>query len=205
MPVALYGTKVGMTRVYDGDVESAVTVIEVQPNEVVEVKTEDKHGYAALKVAVGQPKNKNKMTKAIAGEYKRADVAPRRFLREIPVVDGVELGGKVTVEALDLEASIDVSSQSKGRGFTGAMKRHNFAGQPDSHGVSKSHRGVGAIGCRMDPGRVFKGKKMPGHYGNDKVTVKNLKIVSVDPERNIVVIRGSVPGPNGGLVNIRQK
>ena len=205
MAVEVYGTKVGMTRIYDGDVETAVTVVEVLPNEVVEVKSADKHGYDALKVAVGQKKSKNKVTKALAGEYKKADVAPRRFLREIPAVDGVEVGGKVAADVLNVEAAVSVSATSKGRGFAGGMKRHNFAGHNDSHGATKSHRGVGAIGCRMDPGKVFKGKKMPGHYGNAEVTVKNLKIVSVDLEKNIVVIRGAIPGPNGGLVNISQK
>lgn len=203
MAVAIYGTKVGMTRVYDGDVETPVTVIEVQPNEVVEVRTKDKHGYDAFKVACG-PKKK-KLSKALAGEYKKADVAPRRFLREIPAVDGVEIGGRVTVEVINAEANVDVHANSKGRGFAGGMKRHNFAGQPASHGVTKSHRGVGAIGCRMDPGKVFKNKKMPGHYGDKQITVSNLRIVKVDAENNLLLIKGSVPGPNGGLVNISQR
>lgn len=191
-----------MTRVYDGDVETPVTVIEVQPNEVVELRTEEKHGYAAFKVACG-PKKK-KTTKALAGEFKKADVAPRSFLREIPAVDGVELGGKVGVDVINPEAKVHVRAQSKGRGFAGVMKRYNFAGQPASHGVTKSHRGPGAIGCRMDPGRVFKNKKMPGHYGNKYITVSNLRVVKVDAENNLLLIKGSIPGPNGGLVNISQ-
>lgn len=191
-----------MTRVYDGDVETPVTVIEVQPNEVVELRTQDKHGYEAFKVACG-PKKK-KITKALAGEFKKADVAPRRFLREIPSVDGVELGGKVTVDVINPEAKVQVRAASKGRGFAGVMKRHNFAGQPASHGVTKSHRGPGAIGCRMDPGRVFKNKKMPGHYGDKFITVSNLRVVKVDAENNLLLIKGSIPGPNGGLVNISQ-
>ena len=202
MPVALWGTKVGMTRIYDGDVAVPVTVVEIQPNEVVEVKTEDKHGYTGLKVACG-PK-KRKTSKALAGEYKKADVAARRFLREVPEVDGVELGGKLTVESLNAEASVDVSGTSKGRGFAGVMKRWNFGGGRDGHG-GKRPRGGGSIGCRMDPGKVFKNKKMAGHYGDERITVRNLAIVKIDPENNLVVIKGSIPGPNGGLVNIRQK
>ena len=204
MSVAVWGTKVGMTRIYDGDQETPVTVVQVDPNEVVEVKTEEKHGYAALKVACGPLKNKNKVSKALAGEYAKADVAARRFLREIPVVDGVEAGGKVTVEALSLEGTCDVVGTSKGRGFAGVMKRHGFSGLPATHGA-KGHRHGGSIGCRMDPGKVFKNKRMPGHFGAERVTIKNLQIVKIDAEENLVLIRGSIPGPNGGLVSIRQK
>lgn len=201
MSVAIYGTKVGMTRVYNGDTAIAVTVVEVQPNDVVEIKTAEKHGYAALKVAVGP--RKRKPTKPLAGEYKKADVAPRRFLREIPVVDGVELGGRVSVEALNTELMVDVTGIMKGRGFTGVMKRHNFSGHKATHGTAK-HRGPGAIGCRMDPGKVFKNKKMAGHWGDEQVTIRNLRIVSVDSEKNLVVLQGAIPGPNGGLVAIKQ-
>jgi large subunit ribosomal protein L3 len=202
MAVALYGTKLGMTRVYDGDTAIAVTVVEVQANEVVEVKSAEKHGYAALKVAVGP--RKRKPTKAIAGEYKKADVAPRRFLREIPVVDGAEAGGKVTLEILEVGKIIDVTGLIKGRGFTGVMKRHNFSGHKATHGTAK-HRGPGSIGCRMDPGKVFKNKRMAGHWGDEQVTVRNLKIVSVDKEKNLVIVQGAIPGPNGGLVSIKQR
>ncbi|MHC5067936.1 MAG: 50S ribosomal protein L3 [Planctomycetota bacterium] len=201
MSVALYGTKVGMTRVFDGDVAVPVTVIQVDPNEVVEIKSADKHGYAALKVACG-PK-KRKLSKSVSGEFKKADVAPRRFLREIPLVDGVEVGGRVGVDVLTAETNCDVTATSKGRGFAGVMKRYNFAGGPATHG-SQFHRRPGSIGCRMDPGKVFKNKKMPGHYGVEQVTVRNLSIVKVDIENNLVLIKGAVPGPNGGLVSIRQ-
>ena len=199
----LYGTKVGMTRVFDGDVVVPVTVIQVMPNEVVEVKTLDKHGHDALKVAVG-PKRR-KPSKSIAGEFKKADVSPRRFLREIPVPANVEskAGVKLTVELLDTKKLVDVIGLIKGRGFTGVMKRHNFKGHKMTHG-SMSHRGPGSIGCRMDPGRVFKNKRMAGHYGDEQVTVKNLKIVTIDAESHLVVIKGAIPGPNGGLVAIKQ-
>lgn len=201
MAVALYGTKIGMTRVYDGDIALPVTVVQVEPNEVVEVKSAERHGYSALKVACGQLRRK--ASKPLAGEFKKADVAPRRFLREVPSVDGVELGGKVTVAALDPSKRCDVIGSSKGRGFAGVMKRHNFAGSRDSHGA-ELHRSPGAIGCRMDPGKVFKGKKMAGHYGDARITVRNLAIIRVDAEQNLVLVKGAIPGPNGGLVAIRQ-
>ena len=207
MSVALYGTKVGMTRVFDGDVAVSVTVIEVLSNDIVEVKTAEKHGHAALKVAVG-PKRR-KPSKPIAGEFKKADVAPRRFLREIPVpaADGKPVeskpGLKLTVALLDQKKLVDVSGIIKGRGFTGVMKRHNFSGHKMTHG-SMSHRGPGSIGCRMDPGRTFPGLRMAGHWGNEQVTIKNLKIVSIDAEQHLVAIKGAIPGPNGGLVAIKQ-
>jgi large subunit ribosomal protein L3 len=206
MSVALYGTKVGMTRVFDGDVAVSVTVIEVLTNDIVEVKTVEKHGHAAVKVAVGD--KKRKPSKALAGEYKKADVAPRRYLREIPIPEGfkqeeVKPGAKLQVTLLDAKKLVSVTGQTKGRGFTGVMKRHNFSGHKMTHG-SMSHRGPGSIGCRMDPGRVFKNMKMAGHYGDEQVTVRNLKIVNIDAESNLLVIRGAIPGPNGGLVAIKQ-
>lgn len=201
MTVELYGTKVGMTRVFDGENAVPVTVIECQPNDVVEIKTADKHGYTALKVAVG-PKRR-KPSKAIAGEFAKAKIAARRFLREIPTVDGVQLGGQVTVAALETGKMVSVTGIIKGRGFTGVMKRWNFSGHKMTHGTM-GHRGPGSIGCRMDPGRVFKNKKMPGHWGDEQVTISNLKIVSIDPDSHLVVVRGAIPGPNGGLVAIKQ-
>jgi large subunit ribosomal protein L3 len=200
----LYGTKVGMTRVFDGDMVVPVTVIQVMPNEVVEVKTLDKHGHDALKVAVG-PKRR-KPSKPVAGEFKKADVSPRRFLREIPVPANVEskAGSKLTVEMLDTKKLVDISGLIKGRGFAGVMKRHNFKGHKMTHG-SMSHRGPGSIGCRMDPGRVFPGLRMAGHWGNEQVTIRNLKIVSVDATQHLLVIKGAIPGPNGGLVAIKQE
>lgn len=198
----IYGTKVGMTRIYDGDVVTPVTVVRVIPNEVVEVKTAEKHGYAALKVACGDRRKKIN-AKPVAGEYTKADVAPRQFLREIPVIDGVEVGAKVDASLLSTEETVDVTAVSKGKGFAGVMKRHNFGGHRATHGTQK-HRGPGAIGCRMDPGKVFKNKRMAGHMGDEQVTVRNLSIVKIDADQEIVVIKGSVPGPNGGLVGIRQ-
>jgi large subunit ribosomal protein L3 len=203
MAVALYGTKVGMTRLFDGDTVVPVTVIQCLPNEVVEVKAKDKAGVDALKVAVGG--RRRKLAKPLAGEYKKADVAPRQALRQVPVAKGVEAkaGAKLTVALLDNKKLCDVVGDTKGRGTTGVMKRHNFSGQMASHG-QMGERLPGAIGCRMDPSRVFPGMKMAGRYGNERVTVKNLKIVSIDPENHLVVVKGAIPGPNGGLVAIQQ-
>ena len=200
---AIYGTKVGMTRIYDGDVVTPVTVVRVIANEVVEVKTAEKHGYAALKVACGDRRKKAK-SKPVAGEYAKSDVAPRQFLREIPVVEGSDVGSKVDVSIFNLETLVDVTAVSKGKGFAGVMKRHNFSGHKATHGTQK-HRGPGAIGCRMDPGKVFKNKKMAGHMGDEQVTVRNLSIVKIDVDQELLVIKGAIPGPNGGLVGIRQK
>ncbi len=203
----LYGTKVGMTRVFDGDVVVPVTVIQVLPNEVVEIKTMEKHGHQALKVACGP--RRRKPSKAIGGEFKKADVAPRRFLREIPIPHEAgkpvesKPGLKLTLALLNQQKLVDVSGIIKGRGFTGVMKRHNFKGHKMTHG-SMSHRGPGSIGCRMDPGRVFPGLRMAGHWGNEQVTIRNLKIVSIDAEQHLVAIRGAIPGPTGGLVAIKQ-
>jgi large subunit ribosomal protein L3 len=203
MTLALYGTKVGMTRVFDGDIAVPVTVIQCLPNEVVQVKTKTAAGTDALKVAVGV--RRRKVSKPLAGEYKKADVAPRQALRDVPVAQGVEAkpGAKLTVQLLDAKKLCDVIGTTKGRGTTGVMKRHNFAGQLASHGAMGERR-PGSIGCRMDPARIALGMKMAGVYGSERVTVKNLKIVSIDPENHLVVVKGAIPGPNGGLVAIQQ-
>lgn len=206
MPIAIFGTKVGMTRIFDGNDSVAVTVIECLPNDIVELKTVEKHGHSAIKVAVGA--KRRKPTKPIAGEFKKADVAPRRFLREVPVpaslkAEDVKLGARLVVSLLDASKMVSITGQTKGRGFTGVMKRHNFSGHKMTHGTM-GHRTPGSIGCRMDPGRVWKGKRMAGHYGDEQVTISNLKIVSIDAESHLVVIKGAIPGPNGGLVSIKQ-
>jgi large subunit ribosomal protein L3 len=205
MPVAIFGTKVGMTRIFDGNDSVAVTVVECLPNDIVELKTVEKHGHSAVKVAVGA--KRRKPTKPLAGEFKKADVAPRRFLREVPVPaslkDTAKPGVRLQVSLLDASKLVSVTGETKGRGFTGVMKRHNFSGHKMTHGTM-GHRTPGSIGCRMDPGRVWKGKRMAGHYGEEQVTISNLKIVSIDAESHLVVIKGAIPGPNGGLVAIKQ-
>jgi large subunit ribosomal protein L3 len=199
----LYGTKVGMTRIYDGDTAVPVTVVQCLPNDIVEVKSADKHGHAALKVAVGAARRNP--SKPVAGEFKKAGVNARMFLREVPVAAGVEAkaGAQLTVALLDPKKLVDVTGRNKGRGFAGVMKRHNFSGHKATHGTM-GHRTPGAIGCRMDPGKTFKGQRMAGHWGDEQVTIKNLKIVSIDAEQHLVIIKGALPGPNGGLVAIKQ-
>ena len=200
----LYGTKIGMTRIYEGEAATAVTVIEVVPNEVVEVKTKEKHGYAAVKVACGKSKA-SCGSQPIAGEFKKAGVKPRLFLREIKgEIATAEAGAKITVESLDQKKLVDISGVTKGHGFQGAMKRHNFKGHKMTHGTQR-HRAPGSIGCRMDPGKVHKNKKMPGHMGVDNVTIRNLRIVRVDAARNLLMVQGSIPGAVGGLVRLRQR
>lgn len=203
MPV-LYGTKVGMTRIYDGEVIVPVTVIECLPNDIVQVKSETHDGSDALKVAVGA-KRKN-ATKPLAGEYKKAGVSVRAFLREVPLASfkgEAKAGAQIKVDVLEVGKLVDVTGHNKGRGFAGVMKRHNFSGHKATHGTM-GHRAPGAIGCRMDPGRTFKGQRMAGRWGNEQVTIKNLKIVSIDTEKNLVVLKGAIPGPNGGLIAITQ-
>ena len=203
MPV-LYGTKVGMTRVYDGDVIVPVTVIECLPNDIVQVKSLAHDGNDALKVAVGV-KRKN-ATKPLAGEYKKAGVEVRAFLREVPVSSfkgEAKAGAQIKVDIFEIGKLVDVTGHNKGRGYAGVMKRHNFSGHKATHGTCK-HRGPGSIGCRMDPGKVFKNKRMAGHWGDEQVTVRNLKIITIDAEKNLVVLKGAIPGPNGGLVAIKQ-
>ncbi len=200
MPV-LYGTKVGMTRVYEGETAVAVTVIECTPNEVIQIKTQANDGVDSLKVAVGR-KQKN-VSKPVAGEYKKAGVAVRQALREVPVAGDAKPGAQLTVTLLDPKKLCDVTGHNKGRGFAGVMKRHNFSGHKATHGTM-GHRLPGAIGCRMDPGKVFKGQRMAGHWGMEQVTIKNLRIVSIDAEKNLVVVKGAVPGPTGGLIAITQ-
>jgi len=197
----LYGTKVGMTRVFDGDQVVPVTVIECTPNEVVQVKTKDHDGADALKVAVGA--RKKNTSKAIAGEFKKAGVELRSFLKEVPVQGEAKAGAKLTVSLLDAAKLCNIIGWNKGRGFAGVMKRHNFSGHKATHGTM-GHRTPGSVGCRMDPGKTFKGQRMAGRFGSEQTTIKNLKIVSIDAEKNLVVVKGAIPGPNGGLIAITQ-
>ena len=203
MPV-LYGTKVGMTRIYDGDVIVPVTVIECLPNDIVQIKSETHDGVDSLKVAVGV--KRKSVSKPIEGEYKKANVGARAFLREVPLSSfkgEAKAGAQIKVDILEPGKLVDVTGHNKGRGYAGVMKRHNFSGHKATHGTMQ-HRAPGAIGCRMDPGRVFKGQRMAGRWGNEQVTIKNLKIVSIDTDKNLVVLRGAIPGPNGGLIAITQ-
>ncbi|MDP6759020.1 MAG: 50S ribosomal protein L3 [Acidimicrobiales bacterium] len=202
---ALVGEKVGMTQVWDSDnVVVPVTVLRVRPNRVVQVKTAERDGYSALQVTFGQ-REERKITRPEAGHFRAAGVQPGVRLLELRLddVSEYEVGQELTVDALAEVAHVDVTSVSKGRGFAGVMKRHNFKGQRASHGAHKVHRKPGAVGQCATPSRVFKGKKMPGRMGNQKTTTQNLVVVEADAERGLLLVRGSVPGPTGATVLIR--
>ena len=202
---AIVGEKVGMTQVWDDDNRVVpVTVLRVLPNRVVQIKTVATDGYSALQVTFGQ-RDSAKLTRPEAGHFDGAGVDAGVHLVELRVddVDGYELGQEITVDSLADESRVDVTSVSKGKGFAGVMKRHGFAGQRASHGAHKVHRKPGAIGQCATPSRVFKGKKMPGRLGNQRTTTLNLKVVEADSERSLLLVRGSVPGPSGATVLIR--
>jgi large subunit ribosomal protein L3 len=202
---ALVGEKVGMTQVWDdANRVVPVTVLRVEPMRVVQVKTPETDGYSALQVTFGE-RDARKLNKPTKGHYDSAGVRPGTRLLELRLddVSGYEVGQEITVDALEAGDLIDVTGISKGKGFAGAMKRHNFSGQKASHGAHRIHRAPGSIGACATPSRVFKGTRMAGRMGNEKVTTLNLKVVSVDAGRNLVLVRGAVPGSNGGLVVVR--
>jgi len=204
MSLGLVGRKVGMTRVFSDDgVSTPVTVIEVEPNRVSQIKTVETDGYTAVQVITGT-RRASRVTKPLAGHYRKAGVEPGRGAWEFRVdsVDGVELGSEIHVDIFKQGQVVDVAGVSKGKGFQGGIKRHNFTMQDATHGNSISHRSNGSIGQNQTPGRVFKGKKMSGHMGAENVTTQNLQIVRIDAERNLVLIRGAVPGAKSGDVVI---
>jgi large subunit ribosomal protein L3 len=196
-----------MTRVFTDAGETVpVTVIEVLPNRVTQVKSQDKDGYRAVQVTFGT-RRPQLYSKAITGHYARANVAPGEALVEFRLADGDKIdlkpGAEVKVDLFKAGEWVDVTGTTIGKGFAGVMKRHNFAGLPATHGVSVSHRSPGSIGQRQTPGRVFKGRRMSGHMGVVRRTTENLKVVQVDAERNLLLIRGAVPGAEGGQVIVR--
>ncbi len=203
MTIGLVGKKAGMTRVFTEDGASVpVTVIEVDPNRVTRVKTVENDGYAAIQVTTGSRKAKH-LTKAQAGQFAKAGVEAGRSLMEFRLPEGVEapeVGGELTVSLFEAGQMIDVTGTSKGKGFQGAVKRWNFRTQDNTHGNSLSHRAPGSIGMCQTPGRVFKGKKMAGQMGNVRCTVQSLEVVRVDTERNLLLIKGAVPGATGSDV-----
>jgi large subunit ribosomal protein L3 len=204
MSLGLVGRKVGMTRVFSDDgVSTPVTVIEVEPNRVSQIKTVETDGYTAVQVITGT-RRASRVTKPLAGHYRKAGVEPGRGAWEFRVdsVEGVELGSEINVGIFEQGQIVDVAGVSKGKGFQGGIKRHNFTMQDATHGNSVSHRSNGSIGQNQTPGRVFKGKKMSGHMGAANVTTQNLQIVRIDAERNLVLIRGAVPGAKSGDVVI---
>ena len=201
---AIVGEKVGMSQKWVDDKVVPVTVLRVEPMRVVQVKTPERDGYSALQVTYGH-RDASKLNKPAAGHFAKASVDPGRRLVEVRLddVDGYEVGQEIRVDVLAAGAKVDVTAVSKGRGFAGTMKRHNFSGQGASHGNHKKHRAPGAIGSCSFPGRVFKGVRMAGHLGHEQVTTLNLEVVESDPERNLLLVKGSVPGPRGGVVVVR--
>ncbi len=205
MSLGLVGRKVGMTRVFSDDgVSIPVTVIEVEPNRVAQIKTLESDGYAAIQVVTGT-RRASRVTKPMAGHYKRAGIEAGRGAWEFRVdsVDDIELGNEFKVDLFEQGQIVDVTGVSKGKGFQGGVKRHNFRMQDATHGNSLSHRALGSTGQNQTPGRVFKGKKMAGQMGAHRTTTQNLEVVRVDAERNLLLIRGSVPGANSGDVIVR--
>jgi len=202
MRTGLIAEKVGMTRIFDAEgAHVPVTVLKVDNCQVVQVRTAERDGYTAVQLGVGKAKVKN-VTKPMRGHFAKAKVEPKRKLVEFRVsADAlVEVGAELSAAHFLSGQFVDVTGTSIGKGFAGIMKRHNFRGLRASHGVSVSHRSHGSTGNRQDPGRTFPGKKMAGHLGDVRVTTQNLKIVSVDAERGLIMVKGAVPGADGGYV-----
>ena len=200
----ILGEKVGMTQKWVDDKVIPVTVLRVEPMRIVQIKTNERDGYTALQVTYGHREAK-KLNKPDAGHFEKAGVQPGKRLVELRLasVDGFEVGQEITVESIAAGSRVDVTGTSRGKGFAGVMKRHNFRGMGEGHGVHRTHRMPGSIGACSFPGRVFKGQRMAGHMGHEQVTTLNLEVVDSDVERNVLLIKGSVPGPNGGVVSVR--
>jgi large subunit ribosomal protein L3 len=202
MRTGVIAQKVGMMRVFAEDgADIPVTVLKMDNCQVVGVKTAEKDGYIALQLGVGKAKVKN-VTKGVRGHYAKAKIEPKAKLIEFRVSDDavLDVGAEIVASHFVAGQKVDVTGTSKGKGFAGVMKRHNFRGLEASHGVSVSHRSHGSTGQRQDPGKVFKGKKMAGHLGDVRVTTQNIQIVSTDIERGLIFVRGAVPGANGSYV-----
>ena len=201
MTKGLIGKKIGMTQFFDekGNV-IPVTVLEVGPCAVVQKKTEEKDGYKAVQLGFGDMKV-NRVNKPMKGHFAKGDVAPKKVLREFRLADcaAVNVGDVLKADIFAEGEAVDVRGTSKGKGYAGVIKRWNFSRLKESHGTGPVHRHGGSLGV-IDPARVFKGKKMAGHLGNERVTVQNLKVVKIDAENNIIAVKGAVPGPKGGIV-----
>lgn len=204
----ILGKKVGMTQVFDDRGEVIpVTVIEAGPCFVAQIKTVERDGYTAIQMGFEDIKPK-RLTQPQLKHLQKSNLPALRHLREFRMAPeelaGLAEGQKITVDIFEAGEYVDITGMSKGRGFAGVVKRHGFSGGPKTHGQSDRHRTPGSIGACYTPGRVFKGKRMPGHLGNERVTVQNLQVVMVDPERNLLAVRGAIPGANNGLVVVRQ-
>jgi large subunit ribosomal protein L3 len=203
MKKAIIGKKIGMTQIFDENGKVVpVTVIEALPNVVVQIKTVEKEGYAAVQVGFGEIREKL-VNKPRQGQFKKAGVPVKRLLKELRLENSsLEVGSEIKVDTFVAGEKVDVSGLSKGKGFAGVIKKWNFHRGPETHG-SKFHRAVGSMGASSSPSRTFKNKKMPGHMGHVNTTVLNLEVVKVMPEKNVILIKGGVPGPNKGVVVIR--
>lgn len=205
--LGLIGKKIGMTQAYDAaDQVSGVTVLQLGPCPVVQVKSSDSDGYSALRVGYGQVAQ-NKLTRPKAGVFKKVAATPHRALREFRLhdVSSYEIGQVLDVSMFEAGEVVDVTGRTKGKGFQGTVRRHNFKGGPKTHGQSDRWRAPGSIGHSSDPSRVFKGRKMAGHMGDRQQTTKGLQVVAVDVERNLLVVKGAVPGAKGGTVIVHKK
>jgi len=199
------GEKLGMTQVYDDEGRIVpVTVVLAGPNVVTQIRSKEKDGYSAVQLGFGQI-DPRKVNKPLAGHFEKAGVTPRRYLVELRTDDAAEytVGQEILASTFEAGQKIDVTGTSKGKGFAGVMKRHGFAGLGAGHGVQRKHRSPGSIGGCATPGRVFKGLRMAGRMGSARKTIQNLTVHSVDAEKNLILIKGAVPGPNGGLVLLR--
>ena len=204
MKKGLIGKKIGMTQIFDeaGNV-IPVTVVEAGPCTVTQIKTVENDGYQAVQVGFGDVKV-SRVNKPMKGHFDKADVAPKKTLKEFRLenIDGIEVGNILKADTFEVGEIVDVKGTSKGHGTAGAIKRWNFSRLRMSHGTGPNHRHAGSLGACSSPSRVFKGKKMAGHYGHETVTVQNLKIAKVDAENNLIAIKGAIPGPKGGIVVI---
>jgi len=205
MAISLLGSKVGMTRIYNEDgTATPVTVLEVSPNRISQLKTVDTDGYNAVQLTVGS-KKASKVSKSESGHYAKASVESGNFTRESRVdsVGDFELGSNITLDVFEEGQKVDVTGTTIGKGFAGVLKRYNFAGKDATHGNSINHRTPGSIGQNQTPGRVFKGKKMSGHMGAVKQTTQSLTVVRIDLEKNLMMVKGAVPGARGGNVLVK--
>ena len=201
----ILGTKLGMTQVFDDKNRVVpVTVVKAGPNVVTQVRTDERDGYSAVQVAFGAI-DPRKVNKPVSGQFAKAGVTPRRHIAEIRVADpsSFEVGQELSAEAFEEGTFVDITGTSKGKGFAGTMKRHGFGGQGASHGTQAVHRRPGSIGGCATPGRVFKGMKMSGRMGNDRVTTQNLAVHKVDAENGLLLIKGAIPGRKGGVVIVK--
>ncbi|RKD22705.1 50S ribosomal protein L3 [Ammoniphilus oxalaticus] len=202
MSKGILGRKLGMTQIFTPEGEAVpVTVVEARPNVVLQKKTSEVDGYVSVQLGF-EDKKENRANKPEEGHAKKADTTPKRYVREIRGVEEAEVGQEIKVDIFAEGDKVDVTATSKGKGFAGSIKRHGFARGPMSHG-SRYHRGSGGLGAGITAARVFKGRKLPGRMGTNRVTVQNLEVVKVDADRNLLLVKGSIPGPNNSYVIVK--